>query len=208
MFDGMFASMSPNLEDIALQEGATQKACASLLDRIEKPVILVAHSLGCLVAWLVADARPRLTKGIVAVEPSGPPFAGLGSAGPRARATEYGLTSAPITYEPPVRDPRSDLARATIRSDGLRDAVVQADNPAPRKLANLVDIPVAVITAEASRHALYDWGTVAFLKQAGVRRTEHVMLGEKGIHGNGHMLLLEENSDQVAQEIAAWIEKL
>ena len=208
VFDGTFASMAPNLDDFALQEGTTQKACAALIDRIGKPVVLVAHSLGCLVAWLVADVRPAQTRGIVAVEPSGPPFSGLGVAGPRAKATEFGVTYAPITYDPPVDDPQKDLTRATLRSAGLQDVFVQADEPSPRRLVNLAEIPIAVVTAEASKHALYDWGTVAFLRQAGVSQTEHIVLGDRGIHGNGHMLLVEENSDIVAEEIARWVEKL
>ncbi len=207
VFDGMLSSMSPNLVDSRLQERTTADGCTALLDRIGTPVYLIAHSIGAPVGWLVADARPALTKAVVAVEPSGPPFAGIGVAGPRALAIEYGLTYTPLTYEPPVLHPKTDLVikKSKAEIEGYYDAALQAEDPPPRKLVNLGDTPIAIITGEASRHALYDWATVAFLKHAGLSKTETILLGEKGIHGNGHMLPIEENSDKIAELILGWI---
>jgi hypothetical protein len=34
-----------------------------------------------------------------------------------------------------------------------------------------------------------------------------IKLADLGIHGNGHMMMLEKNSDQVAQVIASWLDK-
>ena len=34
-----------------------------------------------------------------------------------------------------------------------------------------------------------------------------IKLADVGIHGNGHMMMLEKNSDQVAQVIANWLDK-
>ena len=62
-----------------------------------------------------------------------------------------------------------------------------------------------MITGEASYHAPYDHCTTAFLRQAGVS-VEHVYLAERGITGNGHMLMMEKNSDDIAAVIADWIE--
>ena len=33
-----------------------------------------------------------------------------------------------------------------------------------------------------------------------------IKLADLGIHGNGHMMMLEKNSDQVAQVIADWLD--
>ncbi|KAH8890378.1 alpha/beta-hydrolase [Thozetella sp. PMI_491] len=210
VFDAMFASMSPTLQDFAKQEGTSAKSCAALLDRIGKPVILIGHSFGATVEWLVADVRPPLVKAIIAVEPTGPPFTGMGAAGPRAIPTSYGLTYAPLAYEPPVEDPQKDLARTTVPApaEGCIDVILQSDDPPPRKLINLVDIPVVVLSGEASKHARYDWGVAAFLKQAGVKEVEHILLADKGIRGNGHMLLSEDNSDEIAELMVDWIAKL
>jgi pimeloyl-ACP methyl ester carboxylesterase len=49
-------------------------AYIALLDRIGSPVVLLAHSQGGGIVWAVADARPDLVAGIVAIEPSGPPM--------------------------------------------------------------------------------------------------------------------------------------
>ena len=44
------------------------------------------------------------------------------------------------------------------------------------------------------------------LKQAGVN-VAWVDLGKEGIHGNGHMMMLEKNSDQIADVIEKWVRK-
>lgn len=105
-----------------------------------------------------------------------------------------------------MNNPEDDLVKTVVKPDApdLMDCVLQAKTPQPRKLINLVDIPVLLVTTQASYHAQYDWGTVEFLKQAGVL-TEHLKLEDKGILGNGHMMFLEMNSDAVAAEIEKWI---
>lgn len=60
------------------------------------------------------------------------------------------------------------------------------------------------LTGEASVHATYDRCLVLFLQQAGVR-VEWVHLKDRGLRGNGHFSMLEENSDGVAGVIAEWI---
>jgi pimeloyl-ACP methyl ester carboxylesterase len=44
---------------------------AALLDRIG-PAIILTHSQSGPFGWLIADARPKLVKAVVAVEPAGP----------------------------------------------------------------------------------------------------------------------------------------
>jgi adenosylcobinamide amidohydrolase len=73
-----------------------------------------------------------------------------------------------------------------------------------RRLINLANIPSTVMTAEASYHAVYDHCTVKYLTQAGVKVTA-LRLGDHGIHGNAHMIMLEKNNLQVAGLIAAWL---
>jgi pimeloyl-ACP methyl ester carboxylesterase len=73
-----------------------------------------------------------------------------------------------------------------------------------RKLKNLANIPVVVIQSEASYHAPYDHCTVAYLRQAGVR-TDFIRLADHGIRGNGHMMMLEKNSDDIARVMDEWI---
>jgi len=47
---------------------------------------------------------------------------------------------------------------------------------------------------------------VKFLEQAGVHPT-WVKLGDAGLHGNGHMLMLEKNSQEIADLLLDWLSK-
>ncbi|KAL9110077.1 MAG: hypothetical protein Q9227_005416 [Pyrenula ochraceoflavens] len=197
-FDAYYASCVPYRSSATDQETTTQSAAAALLDRIGKPVILVGHSQGGIMAWLVADARPGLVRTIVSIEPSGPPFSTAVFSSSPERA--YGLTNAPLVYDPPVTDPARDLIKKRLGGspDGMEvNYFIQAEDPAPRQLINLKNIPVLLVTGEASYHAVYDWCTVKFLEQAGVQ-VRHVELAKEGIKGNGHMMFLERNSDEIA----------
>jgi pimeloyl-ACP methyl ester carboxylesterase len=195
------AGSEPMVGDLAAAQEAMRHAGADLLDRIG-PAVLLTHSMGGAFGWLVADARPDLVKAIVAVEPIGPPFAQL----PGLGTLSWGLTSVPIGFDPPVADP------AELRTEprpapapDLADGVLQAE-PA-RRLSRLAGgPPVAVVTGEASWHAQSDWAVAEFLRQAGVDAA-HVELAELGIHGNGHLMMLERNNAEIAAAISAWLVK-
>ena len=75
-----------------------------------------------------------------------------------------------------------------------------------RQLPNLQKIPILILTAEASYHAPYDHCTVRYLEQAGVR-SEWIKLAEIGIHGNGHMMMLEKNNAEIAVVMSRWLDK-
>ena len=195
------AWQEPLVGDLVSMQEAMRYAGSDLLDRIG-PAVLLTHSIGGAFGWVVADARPGLVKAIVAVEPLGPAFTEL----PGLGGLDWGLTSIPVAYDPPAGDPaelRRELRRAP--EPDLVDAYVQAE-PA-RRLTNLAgDLPVAVVTAEASWHAQCDWAIVEFLRQAGVDAS-HVELADLGIHGNGHLMPLERNNAEIAHAIAQWLAK-
>lgn len=198
-FDHFLAGIGPMQADLAQSHRDAQAAAAALLDAIG-PSILLTHSAGAPAGWLAADARPALVRAIIAVEPLGPPF----TASARGRL-DWGLTAAPLTYMPRAQSPE-DLrleSRAPARPDVLACLVQQ---PPPRQLPNLQGFPILVLTAEASWKAVEDHGTVDYLAQAGAR-VEHLRLEERGIHGNGHAMMLELNSDAIAALLAEWIER-
>jgi pimeloyl-ACP methyl ester carboxylesterase len=197
--DQLMASMGPMYADLCLSQELMQSAGIELLDKIG-PAILLTHSMGGPFGWLVADARPHLVKAIVAVEPLGPVFSEFA---PGVGELEWGLTAIPMKFDPPVDSPR-ELKREWRVPDrqALIPCQVQAE-PA-RQLPNLKGFPILVTTAEASLFALFDHGTVDFLAQAGAA-VEHMRLEELGIHGNGHMMMAETNSDEVAAAIGRWL---
>ena len=118
----------------------------------------------------------------------------------------YGLTNIPLTYQPPVINPSTDLSRVTIPPAGseLSECVLQA---APAKqLPNLAKIPQLVVTSEASFHAVYDYCTVRYLQQAGVS-VDFLNLPNVGIHGNAHFVFLEKNNLVIAARVEEWIQR-
>jgi pimeloyl-ACP methyl ester carboxylesterase len=210
-FEQFYMSQFPSLIDYPKQQEINSAAGVALLDRIG-PAVLLTHSQSGAFNWPIADRRPDLVKAIVAVEPNGPPVHEVQFKGapewfadaPRVKLS--GLGDVPLTYDPSLKageqlafvrqdEPeRSDLARCWSQAE-----------PA-RKLVRLANIPVLVVMAEASYHAAYDHCTVNYLRQAGVK-TEFVRLAEAGIAGNGHMMMLEKNSDAIAALMADWLDK-
>ncbi|EFQ98525.1 hypothetical protein MGYG_01552 [Nannizzia gypsea CBS 118893] len=204
IFDAYYASTVQFLKSQIQQETTIQSAGAALLDRIDRPVILLTHSQATAHGWLIADARPELVHSIIALEPAGPPFENLIYKGPYSRA--WGLTNAPLTYSPAVVDPNTEIVKQTIDDQPESRCIIQADSPPPRQLPNLKRIRTLVLTAEASFHRPTDWCVVRYMEQAGVP-VDHVQLGDVGIRGNGHMLFLESNSDEIAAFLRRWMEE-
>jgi pimeloyl-ACP methyl ester carboxylesterase len=200
VMDQLLAGMGPMIADMAASERHMQRCGAALLDQTG-PAILVTSSAGGPFGWLVADVRPKLVKAIIAIEPIGPPFLDRGEGG----ALAWGITATPLTFDPPAHSPAEiKRARKPAPRPGLADCFVQAE-PA-RRLPNLAGIPIVVVTAEASWMAQDNHGVVEFLAQAGAS-AEHLRLEDHGIHGNGHMMMMEKNSDAIAGLICRWIEQ-
>jgi pimeloyl-ACP methyl ester carboxylesterase len=201
VFDEMFASFVESLEGTEEIQTLNQAAGSALLDKIG-PAVIVTHSQSGPFGWLLGDSRPQNVKGIVAVEPSGPPFQNAVVNEKTARS--WGLADIPLTYAPPVKDP-GDLAKVREgKPDGPDLATCWKQADPPRQLVNLVGIPVLVVTSEASNHAVYDQCTSKYLTQAGVKNT-HIRLPDRGIHGNGHHMMLEKNNREIAALIHKWL---
>ena len=210
-FDQFFASQVPYLANTQQTEELVDPALVELVDKIG-PAILLTHGQSSLFGWAVSDARPDLVKAHVAVEPNGPPFFDVKFRGGKdfwektgeGRARAYGLSRVPLTFEPPVNAPEdlTVVQQAKAAGEGRVRCWLQGE-PA-RSLPNLAKVPAVVVTAEASFHAAYDECTVAFLTQAGAK-PDVIRLAERGIRGNGHMMMLETNSDAAADALVGWL---
>jgi pimeloyl-ACP methyl ester carboxylesterase len=141
------------------------------------------HSLGGPAGWLIADARPDLVKALVAIEAVGPPFAQVP---PLGLDLKWGLTQAPLTYDPPVEDP--------AQLEGK-----------PRRLPNLANVPIAVVSAHASPYVHIHDAMVDFLRAAGCE-VESLKLAERGVEGNGHAMMLERNNVEALEPVIGWVE--
>jgi pimeloyl-ACP methyl ester carboxylesterase len=196
--DAQAASSGPSMADLARSHELWRHRGRELLERIG-PAVLVTHSAGGPFGWVVADECPELVRAIVAVEPAGPPFSSFGP-GP---GLVWGLTAAPLHFGPAARAP-SELELVEVEGEARRSYKLQAE-PA-RRLPRLANIPIAVVTSEASGFAFSDPATVAFLAQAGCDVT-HLRLADHGVHGNGHFMMMEENAEEALRPILEFVEE-
>jgi pimeloyl-ACP methyl ester carboxylesterase len=103
-----------------------------------------------------------------------------------------------------VQKPDDIAIEREAKPDGPDLFVCWMQKSPARQLVNLKGIPVMVMAAEASYHQVYDHCTAKYLRQAGVT-TEYIRLQDKGIRGNGHMVMIEKNNLDIARVIDEWI---
>ena len=205
------ASQAVEIANFRKQQELNRDALVALVDKIG-PSILLGHSQAGAFLWPVADARPDKIKAILAVEPNGPPLRALDFTGAPdwfkygEVSLSFGVSDVPLTYSPPVKD-ASELKftqQEKADAEGLARCFEQAE-PA-RQLPNLKNIPTLVLMSEASYHAPYDHCTVKYLQRAGVPTT-FIRLADVGIKGDSHVLMVEQNSKEIAGVIAKWLTK-
>lgn len=145
----------------------------------------------------------------------------------------YGLADIPLTYEPPTRPVKMEDNRLKVVPFDLdlykepitgatcilqRDAnktretqpltnLGKSSSPCrPRQLIHLKKMPHVVVTAQAGSHSMFDWATVMFMLQAGLS-LEWMRLEQHSIFGNGHLMFLETNSNEIAALLFDWINR-
>lgn len=207
VFDAFFASQVQLQTNNTITAQLSNNSYVALADRIATPHILITHSQAGPFGWQLANERPGLLAGVVAIEPgaspfetwTGPPYApGYAQAWP---PLIYGLTVLPLAYDPPLPDDDPDaLARETHPPAGpnLAPCILQAE-PA-RKLPNLAKVPILQIVGEASFHSVFSGCVASYLEQAGVD-VEFVRLEEKDLRGNGHLMFMEKNNIEIAKKV-------
>lgn len=210
-FDQFYAEQLPSLASFTRQQELNRDAAAALLDRIG-PAIVLIHSQSGAFVWPIANVRPNLVKAIVAVEPNGPPvhdivFKGAPDWFENGPLTKrWGITDVPLAYDG-VTD-ASQLSFVQQDKSDRPDLMKCWRQKEPAKaLTNLKNIPTIIITSEASYHASYDHCTSQYLTQAGVKN-EFVRLEDRGIKGNGHMMMLEKNNLDIAALMAEWTNRI
>mgnify|MGYP003343999734 CR=1 FL=1 len=207
-FDQFYASQVPFVRTPVTAQTMTRDGLVALLEKIG-PAIVMTHSQSGAMGWLTADARPNLVRALIQVEPSGPPVHDVDDVGAPeflrdgALARPWGLAAIPINYAPAVSDPSQLAFVRQDKADGPDLARCWLQKTSVRQLPNLQKMPMAIVHGEASFHAPFEHCTVKFLEQAGVKPT-WIDLGKQGIHGNGHMMMLEKNNFAIAAAIEEW----
>jgi pimeloyl-ACP methyl ester carboxylesterase len=228
-YDNYASSNFASMDDRNAQTAMNVHALELLLDRIG-PSIVFVHSQAGQYAWPLAQGRPALVKAIVAVEPSGPPVHDVVLKGgePRFGVTfehaakqddandqfrdspelkTYGLADHPLIYAPAISAQSPLEFVRQEKADGPDLARCWRQKEPAKKLVAVGDRPILYVAAEASFFVPYNHCTVAYLEQAGAQ-VDFIKLADIGIRGNGHLMMLEKNSDQIAQVVLGWLDKV
>lgn len=208
VFDQFFSSQVEDIADVGVIEQLNREAGTALLDKIG-PAILLTHSQSGPFGWVLANDRPTLVRGILAIEPNGPPLHEMAFAPAPAYFQDgalsrvWGVTRGPLNFQPAAAS-AADLKLTREAAADAPDLVRCWVQPEPaRQLPNLKGIPILIVASEASYHATYDHCTAKFLTQAGVPNT-FVRLENIGIRGNGHMMMLEKNNLEISAFLMKW----
>jgi pimeloyl-ACP methyl ester carboxylesterase len=211
IFDEFYSSQMPSIQDFTLQQSLNRDAIVALLAKIG-PSILLTHSQSGAFGWPVADGRPDLVKAVLAVEPNGPPFFNVENVpAPEwfrdgaGQTRPWAITAVPLAYSPAAAKASDLVIVRQDQPDGRDLARCWMQGAPARQLPNLQKLPILILTAEASYHAPYDHCTVKYLEQAGVHPT-WIKLADIGIHGNGHMMMLERNNLEIAAVMSRWLD--
>lgn len=221
---------SPTFEGFAAMTGKAMAASLLALLRQVGPAVLVAHSAAGPFAWWLAEQAPDAVLAVVGVSPGPPPGmpvvppasaagtdpgpgydgrpGGIGRAGIDrpvyvARAfAEYFWANAPQFPAPAidayVRGLVPESAALLNERFGHAPSGLELRHPGHRP-----GPPILVVTGPHDpRHPRWlDEATASHLGGT------FVWLPEVGLAGNGHMPMIERNSDAVAQHIAGWLDQ-
>jgi pimeloyl-ACP methyl ester carboxylesterase len=198
VYEQSLCTSGPLLADPSEMHALEAARLAELLDLVG-PAIVVTHSAGGPGTFAGADARPDKVAALFAIETLGPPFLKRPEMG---LDLAWGLACAPIAYDPPVADP-SELDIVTEERAELGPIPITLQREPARRLAHLSQFPIAVVTAESSMFLGFDRHLVEFLGQGGCD-VELVRLADHGVHGNGHMMMIERNHAEPLRVLIDW----
>jgi len=208
---------------------------AALLEKISGPIVLLVHSMSGCYGWRLAElCRDRITA-VVAIAPAPPgniqPEARViredrdtievDTFGRRLvmAKSQWNVPSAEEVAQKYVGDsayfPRSHIEqyrngllgippRIRIERRNVRGSQVRVEDP-----SRLDGLPVLLMLGDRDldHPRDYDERIAVWLSENGAR-TEFCYLPERGISGNGHMMMLETNSDVIVGIISDWLLRL
>jgi pimeloyl-ACP methyl ester carboxylesterase len=197
------------------------------------PLILLTHSMSGAYGWRLAELNRDLIHAVVGVAPAPP--GNIQKTAPVYAETDAMIETQAsgrrvrIDKEKPVPPTRDFVERKLIGEsrffprDRLADyaaslapvppgLLLERQNVHGRQLRvsdlqQLAGKRVLVITGTADLdHARDVDGAIVTWLNANGAAAEFCFLGDRGIVGNGHMLMMEDNSDEIADIIMSWLE--
>ena len=206
-----------------------------VLEQIGQPIIVITHSISGAFGWKLIEQRHRLIDKLVAVAPAPPGNMGkrLGNligGDSKLKIVEMASGVAELHVDRVLSLDREfqkkklvgNSQRFPLRAfDGYYNSLQGISGRVVYERTNIDDAqlrvsdfqgylgkPIAVVTgtADIDHPKALDAEIVDWLKSHGAR-ANHLYLGDLGIEGNGHMMMLEDNSDDVALKIIDWIKQ-
>lgn len=207
---------------------------ADVLAAAGEPVVVLAHSMGGTFGWKLLESHGARIRKLVAVAPA-PPGNIQPAAAVVARGSSFIDVGQPagvirLLLDAPFFPPRGWAERKLIGTGAQfpadrREAYLASLQPiAPRLLLertnvdgrqlHIVDFagfagkPVLLVvgTDDLDHTEAADRPIVEWLNAHGARAS-FLALGTQGVVGNGHMMMLESNSDAIAAGIERWIDE-
>ncbi len=196
-------------------------------------VVLLGHSMGGALGWKIAELRRQKIARVVAVAPGPPgniqPEADVVSRGDDeivvrsfgmtrtlSRTRAYAGGEAFVLHKlvgRSARFPRDAMAtyaghvaavppRLIIERQNVDGGQVRIQDPSVFR-----DLPVLVLTGsdDTDHPKEVDGAVVDWLRGCGAA-VEFCWLPDRGIDGNGHMLMMEDNSDRLADIVIDWLD--
>ena len=211
-----------------LPQLATRAIAASIRVLVEAigPAVLLVHSASGPMAWWIAEAAPNTVAAVIGIAPGGP--ANILPALPDdpdevAKLRDDARLGCPVMMpedRPVVVDaafiraywanaPRFPTQAFELYANGIVPESARLFNErfniggrglAIGDPANLT-MPKLIVTGDFDlRHPrAVDAATAHYLG------ADYVWLPDRGIHGNGHMMMIENNSDDIAALLLGWL---
>ena len=203
-----------------------------LVAAIGEPVVLISHSMGGAFGWKLLETQGQHVRLLVAVAPAPPgnlqPPATVLARGPDY--VEVQQPSVPIrlstttSFLPPAafvdrkligdgdQFPQDRRARYHAALQAIPPQLILERTNVDGRQLKVADfaryrgkpVVVTVGTNDIDHPETEGHGIEAWLRSNGVN-ARFVPLREEGITGNGHMMMMERNSDVIADRIAGWI---
>lgn len=211
------------------------RSLGALVEQLPQPLVLLTHSMSGAYGWKLMDMYAGSIAALVGIAP-GPPGniqpepTVLGEKDERIELQSLELRFRLSRREPFVADDdfvaRKIIGASRFFPRGHIDAYKRTLLPIPAGLiwerlnvkgrqlrvddpGRFRGKPILVVTGteDIDHPRAVDGTIVDWLREAGAE-AEFLYLGDRGIVGNGHMLMLETNSDQIAEIIVDWISRV
>jgi pimeloyl-ACP methyl ester carboxylesterase len=210
------------------------RGLGAVLEKLGRPVVLLTHSMSGAFGWRLMETHGHLLAAVVGVAPAPPGNIQPEPAIARESDDEIELELGgrvtrlrkvgPNKMEPAFVTaklvgnsrffPRERLAsygaalraiegRLLLQRQNVRGSQVRVGDTGRLKGQRVL---VLTGTEDLDHPRAVDEAIVAWLNACGAR-AEYLYLGDRGIVGNGHMLMLERNSDAIAALILDWLDR-